>query len=88
MLRRTDFEPDYRVVPVTGTWSCTDAAGGAVDCVAGPVRTATVTLTEPHLRTSVYSTVLNPEHVLDVRDLAGNTVRRLELFLGQEASVG
>jgi hypothetical protein len=35
----------------------------------------------------VYSTVLNPEHVLDVRDLAGNTLRRLELSLGQEASV-
>ena len=85
LLRRTDFVPVYRVVPVTGTWSCADAAGGAVDCVVGPVRTATVTLTEPHLRTSVYSTVLNPEHVLDVRDLAGNTLRRLELYLGQEA---
>jgi hypothetical protein len=85
-LWRTDFRPVYRRVPVSGTWSCADAAGGVVDCVAGPVRTAVVTLADPHLPTSTYSTVLGPEHLLDVRDLAGNPVRRLEVYLGQEAS--
>ena len=75
-LWRTDFRPVYRRVPVSGTWSCADAAGGVVDCVAGPVRTAVVTLADPHLPRSTYSTVLGPEHLLDVRDLAGNPVRQ------------
>jgi hypothetical protein len=87
-LRRTDFTPTYQTVPVEGTWACADAGGAAVDCVAGPVRTATVTLAGPHQPTSVYQAVLNPEHVLDVRDLAGNPPRRLEVYLGQEAPVG
>ena len=87
-LERVDFRPEYRTVPIAGTWACADAAGGQVDCVTGPVRSAVVTLTEPHQQTSTYRAVLNPEHVLDVRDLAGNPVRRMSVYLGQESSIG
>ncbi len=85
-LWRTEFKPVYRTVPVTGTWSCADAAGGAVDCVTGPVRSATATLSEPHVPGSTYSALLNPEHLLDVRDLEGNPVRRLDVGLGQDVT--
>ena len=46
-----------------------------------------MTLTDPALPTAAYSTLLDPEHVLDVRDLAGNAFRRKEVFLGQLGTV-
>ena len=88
VVRRLDFRPVYRTVAVTGTWSCADSGGATVDCLRGPVRSATVTLDEPHLLTSSYSALINPEHVMDVRDLAGNAPRRLDVFLGQQQAAG
>jgi hypothetical protein len=83
-VRRSEFRPVYRAVPVPATWECLDAAGGTVDC-SGPLRAVRLTLAEPHVVDSPYQVLVNPAHVLDVRDLAGNTVRRLEVFLGQQA---
>jgi hypothetical protein len=54
-----------------GTWNCRNRHGAAVDCAAGPVRLATYRVTEG-APTGPVDLVLNPEHVLDVLDLAGN----------------
>jgi hypothetical protein len=87
VVQRHDFQP-FRTVPVTAAWACADSSGSAVDCFTGPVRSATVTLDEPHVRTSAYGVLVNPEHVLDVRDLAGNAPRRLDVYLGQQEAAG
>lgn len=57
--------------PLPGTWSCTAATGAATGCATGPVRRAAFTPTVP-LGPGEYEIELNPEHVLDVTDLAGN----------------
>ena len=62
------YEPQPRV---SGTWQCADSAGVPSDCLRGPVRTATFVAAQP-LAAGYYTPVLNPEHVLDVTDLAGN----------------
>jgi len=58
--------------PVSGHWECQDAVRAGVDCAAGPVRVATFLPDAPLLRQGCYTVTLNPEHVLDVLDLAGN----------------
>jgi hypothetical protein len=58
--------------PVAGTWSCFTAADTPVDCVNGPLRTATWTPAEPLTPDATYWVEVNPEHVLDVTDLFGN----------------
>ena len=70
------FDPDSPpvtepVAPIPGTWTCRDAAGTTVDCTTGAVRTATWT-PAALLVPGVYVADLNPEHTLDVTDLAGN----------------
>jgi hypothetical protein len=55
--------------PVPGSWTCLDAAAATVDCLTGPVRTATFT---PSTDARFNTVELNPEHELAVRDLAGN----------------
>jgi hypothetical protein len=55
--------------PRPGTWSCVDGIGTVVDCVTGPVRTATFT---PSTDKRFNEIMLNPDHQLAVRDLAGN----------------
>jgi hypothetical protein len=55
--------------PRPGTWTCQDGIGAAVDCLAGPVRTATFT---PSTGKAFDEIELNPDHQLAVRDLAGN----------------
>jgi hypothetical protein len=55
-----------------GTWACLDASEVAVDCAAGPVRSARFTPTSPLVAGVDQTVVFNPEHVLLVTDLAGN----------------
>ena len=64
---------------VDGTWRCADATGAAVDCATGAVRRAdfTPSTTPPAGQLLVE---LNPEHVLQVTDLAGNPVGRRYLL--------
>jgi hypothetical protein len=57
---------------IAGTWACKNAAGTAVDCSTGPVRTAAFTPTSPMLAATNHTLVLNPEHHLGLTDLAGN----------------
>ena len=59
------------VAPVPGSWFCQQADGAAVDCAAGPVRTA-MFLPSVRLDGSSYVMQFNPPHVLAVTDLAGN----------------
>ena len=59
--------------PVAGSWQCADLNGATADCLRGPVRTAVFVADQPF--PASYSgpvAVVNPEHVLDVTDLAGN----------------
>jgi hypothetical protein len=69
------FPLGYRssmTVPVTGgSWRCTAADGSATDCSTGPLLTATFTPDQP-LSPGWYDVEVNPEHVLDLTDLAGN----------------
>jgi hypothetical protein len=58
--------------PVPGTWSCTGDTGTTTSCVDGPVRTAAFHPQVPLKPSSRYSIWFNPEHVLEVLDLAGN----------------
>lgn len=64
VLRRNGL--DYERVP--GTWSC----GPGMNCVAGPVRTATFTATGP----GAVLVRVNPSEHLEVTDRAGNPVHR------------
>ena len=57
--------------PVPGSWFCQQASGVAVDCAAGPVRTA-MFLPSVRLDGSSYVMQFNPPHLLSVTDLAGN----------------
>jgi hypothetical protein len=57
-----------------GAWACTSANGVPVDCATGSLRRATWT---PHVALTVgqsYGVDFNPEHILDVLDLAGNPI--------------
>jgi hypothetical protein len=63
-----------------GSWACQSAAGTPVDCVAGAVRSATWTPAAPLQSGRHYTVDLNPEHVLDVRDLAGNPIDPYDRF--------
>ena len=67
--------PTDPTVQVAGSWSCADAAGAPVDCVAGPVRSAAFTPTAPMAAATEHSVVLNPEHTLGVTDPSGNPLR-------------
>jgi hypothetical protein len=58
--------------PLAGSWQCADALGATSSCLTGPVRTAVFTPDAPLPSLGAFATVLNPEHVLDVTDLAGN----------------
>jgi hypothetical protein len=66
------FSYHYAPTIEPGTWTCTDVNDGAVDCVAGPVRTAQFHPTAPLIAGVDQTVVFNPEHVLAVTDLAGN----------------
>lgn len=58
--------------PIAGSWACQNAAGAAVDCTSGPVRTAVFTPTSAMLPGTNHTLVLNREHHLGITDLAGN----------------
>lgn len=58
--------------PLVGSWQCSDAQGAARSCLTGPVRTAVFVPETPLPSTGAFLPVLNPEHVLDVTDPAGN----------------
>src|SRR3954447_927497 len=64
------FDPTVSVLP--GHWVCKDTLGTEVDCVAGPVRVATFVADQPMTAPGIYSVELNPEHVLELVDSAGN----------------
>jgi hypothetical protein len=71
---------DFPGTPLAGGWQCRDAQGAASSCLTGPVRTAVFVPEAPLPSTGAFLAVLNPEHILDVTDLAGNpagTARRL-----------
>ncbi len=70
---------------VPGTWACRTAAGTPADCVAGPVRTATWTPDAPLTPGQSYLPDFNPEHVLDILDLAGNPLDITVRLLDEEA---
>lgn len=57
---------------VPGQWACRNASFVVVDCAAGPMRFASFTPDEPFPPTGTFYLDVNPEHVLDVTDLAGN----------------
>jgi len=59
---------------VPGTWSCVTVAGAPVDCVAGPLRSATWTPAGLLQAGQDYGVDFNPEHVLEILDLAGNPI--------------
>ena len=61
---------------VAGSWTCSPSAHGG--CFVDPVRTAVFTPDVPLTR-ATYRVTVNPEHYLDVTDLAGNPVRPREL---------
>jgi hypothetical protein len=56
---------------VAGAWTCHDATGGPTDCSGTATREAWFAPTATLFPGAAYRLVLNPEHVLDVRDLAG-----------------
>lgn len=62
--------------PQPGTWACATSTKQPVDCWAGPVRYATWTPTIPLTPGQEYGVDFNPEHVLDVTDLAGNPINQ------------
>lgn len=83
VVRRVLYSPELSSSDVAGSWSCADGAGTGVSCAEGPVRIATYTLSEPPVTGVDHQVLLNPEHVLDVTDLAGNPFRRVEVYLGR-----
>ena len=60
--------------PISGSSACRTAAGVAVDCSTGPVRTAQFTPSSPFvdLEDTPHTMVLNPEGHLGLTDMAGN----------------
>jgi hypothetical protein len=56
---------------VAGTWTCHDITGAATDCFGTATREARFSPAAALVTAATYRLVLNPEHVLDVRDLAG-----------------
>jgi hypothetical protein len=81
VVRRSFLAPFLALGQVSGDWSCLDAAGTASSCATGPVRTAVFTSYQP-LAPGNYDVDINPEHVLDVTDLAGNPFRPGSVFVG------
>jgi hypothetical protein len=71
LARTTTNEPPG---PQPGTWACRTSAGATVDCNTGPLRAATWTPTVPLVPGQEYGVDFNPEHLLDVTDLAGNPI--------------
>ena len=69
------FENHVRI-PVPGSWSCLQADGSPVDCVAGPVRVSIYTPTITLARKRGYEATFNPPGILAVTDLAGNPAHR------------
>jgi hypothetical protein len=66
------FYPAPAPPAVEGSWSCTTADGAPVSCATGPLRTISFTPATPFAADGRYEMWLNPEHVLDATDLAGN----------------
>jgi hypothetical protein len=58
--------------PLEGTWTCRTKSGTAVDCPTGAFRLAAWRPTTPLDPAQAYIVDVNPEHVLDITDLAGN----------------
>jgi hypothetical protein len=58
--------------PVSGTWTCTDPQHQVVSCADGVFVSATFTPAMPLQPGTRYRFVPNPEHTLDLIDLAGN----------------
>ena len=70
---------------ITGTWdNCKTGAGAATDCLTGSVRKASFhpdTALEPgEFEPQYYRLDINPEHNLDVTDLAGNPFDRFPVY--------
>jgi hypothetical protein len=76
-----DPAADPGTPPVSGSWQCVDDAGAPVACEAGPVRTARF-LPDAPFPAHYLRLVINPEHVLDVTDAAGNPYLAASYFVG------
>jgi hypothetical protein len=66
---KKDYTPS---APVSGTWTCTDPQQHEVSCADGVFGSATFAPATPLQPGSLYWFVPNPEHTLDLMDLAGN----------------
>lgn len=66
------YMPVEPPAPVPGTWSCRDDASRLVPCADGVFRSATFVPQAPLQPGTDYVIDPNPEHTLDLIDLAGN----------------
>jgi hypothetical protein len=82
VLRDPHAGPDDPAI--SGRWECADDVGVLADCLAGPLRSARFLADAPLPGSpSPYLVlVINPEHILDVTDGAGNP------FLGRSQNIG
>jgi hypothetical protein len=64
-----------------GNWLCRTGSGTATSCTTGRVRKATFRPAAPFHPNQYYLVTLNPEHSLEVTDLAGNPFDRDGLLL-------
>lgn len=62
--------------PIDGTWTCRNGAGTLTDCGTGRVRKAVFRPSQPFPEPGSFEVALNPEHNLDITDLAGNPCDR------------
>jgi hypothetical protein len=65
---------------ISGLWQCFDAAEGQADCLTGEVFRAAFTPQAPFEKFGAYDLILNPEHSLQVVDLAGNPFLREQVW--------
>lgn len=75
-----------------GTWRCARRNGSPTSCRSGKVRSAAWTPEAPLESDATYRATFNPEHILDIRDLHGNPLRRNQLLFftsaGRPSAVG
>jgi len=62
-----------------GTWQCNNASGSIVSCLTGSVMTATFAASKTFSPGARYRVLINPEHILAVRDQSGNPLWRTQL---------
>ena len=74
--------------PIDGTWTCRNTAGALTDCGTGRVRKAAFRPSQPFSDAGSFEVALNPEHNLDITDLAGNPCDRDPFGFSTAGSAG